>query len=278
MVIYSLLYFNRMKQFYHQLMLLYLLLLLLFKKQILFLGNGKESSNNLSTNSVCGNGNVSSGSGNKVFPRLQKVASVGSTGGSAVIMRQDTIEELVEVEDNKVLTLRPGSVVSLAPKIVKSDVRSTPDIKRVKSFDNGSITSTEKENGCVENDQPPTASTTTTTSTTTTISALPSQIVFPNAEYKEIMSNIMNFKVDVKLEVQRLNQKIGRLEDLISDLVLKLSDENTVREIKERKIESDGNEVYNSNGEQQQKTFGGVLLKPSCMGETSSMSAGKSDR
>lgn len=38
-------------------------------------------------------------------------------------------------------------------------------------------------------------------------------------EYKEIMSNLMDFKVDVKLEIQRLNQRMGRMEELLAELV-----------------------------------------------------------
>ena len=41
-------------------------------------------------------------------------------------------------------------------------------------------------------------------------------------EYKEIMANIMEFKVDVKLEVQKLNQKVSRMEDMLSELVSRL--------------------------------------------------------
>lgn len=41
-------------------------------------------------------------------------------------------------------------------------------------------------------------------------------------EYKEIMTNIMEFKVDVKLEVQKLNQKVGRMEEMLSELLSRL--------------------------------------------------------
>ncbi|XP_054262290.1 potassium voltage-gated channel protein eag isoform X2 [Macrosteles quadrilineatus] len=60
--------------------------------------SGRESP---AKSSGSGNGNGSSGgSGNKVFPKLQKVTAAGSVG-PAQVTRQDTIEEIVEVEDRQ---------------------------------------------------------------------------------------------------------------------------------------------------------------------------------
>lgn len=44
-----------------------------------------------------------------------------------------------------------------------------------------------------------------------------------SVEYQQIISNMMDFKVDVKLEIQRLNQKMNKLEDLLGDISSKLN-------------------------------------------------------
>ena len=44
-----------------------------------------------------------------------------------------------------------------------------------------------------------------------------------SAEYQQIMAHIMDFKVDVKLEIQRLNQKMSKMEDMLSEIVSKLN-------------------------------------------------------
>ncbi|XP_063236097.1 potassium voltage-gated channel protein eag [Bacillus rossius redtenbacheri] len=41
-------------------------------------------------------------------------------------------------------------------------------------------------------------------------------------EYKELVANLMDFKVDVKLEVQKLNQKVGRMEELLVEIAGRL--------------------------------------------------------
>lgn len=44
-----------------------------------------------------------------------------------------------------------------------------------------------------------------------------------STEYQQLITNIMDFKIDVKLEIQRLNQRMNKLEDLLSDIVVKLN-------------------------------------------------------
>lgn len=43
------------------------------------------------------------------------------------------------------------------------------------------------------------------------------------AEYKEIITNLMDFKVDVKLEIQKLNQKFNKMEDMMAELLKRLT-------------------------------------------------------
>lgn len=102
------------------------------------------------------------GSGNKVFPKLQKVTatSAGPLHSPSSLRREKTIDESIEVEEP--LPKSEGGLVVYRPK------GTSPD------------------------------------------------------KYKEIITNIMDFKVDVKLEVQRLNQKIARVEELLSEIVNRL--------------------------------------------------------
>lgn len=102
------------------------------------------------------------GSGNKVFPKLQKVTATSSAPlhSPSGLRREKTIDETTEVED---IAPKPESgLVVYQPK------STSPD------------------------------------------------------KYKEIITNIMDFKVDVKLEVQRLNQKIARMEELLGEIVNRL--------------------------------------------------------
>ncbi|XP_072158548.1 potassium voltage-gated channel protein eag isoform X4 [Bemisia tabaci] len=138
-----------------------------------------------------GNGSSGHGSGNKVFPKLQKVTAA-SSGGILIpppaITRQSTVEEIVEFEDSA------------------KQSQSGTNLAKVELYDSGIIRSSDQKlneasssNLVIYEPQP------------------------ASVDYKEIMSNIMDFKVDVKLEVQRLNQKMGRMEELLGELVNRLS-------------------------------------------------------
>lgn len=165
-------------------------------------GSSKDKAQSLSSGA---GGNTSTsgtaaGSGNKVFPKLQKVTTTTATTPSSVappqITRQDTIEEIVELED------RAGATRT-----------ASTNLRKVDSYDSGILRSCDQRlneassGGLVLYQQP------TGTSVPLGIAA---------TEYKEIISNIMDFKVDVKLEVQRLNQKVGRMEELLTELISRL--------------------------------------------------------
>lgn len=130
-----------------------------------------------SSSSSGSNNQPPTGSGNKVFPKLQKVSSGASPG----ITRQDTIEEIVEVEQ-------------------PSTHYRNLNLRKMQSYDCGL--------------RDPSSISLYHTPTPETIAP---------SEYKELLTNLMDFKVDVKLEIQRLNQKVGRIEDMLSDLVKRLS-------------------------------------------------------
>ncbi|XP_073982982.1 potassium voltage-gated channel protein ether a go-go isoform X2 [Rhodnius prolixus] len=129
--------------------------------------------------SAGGGGGSNGGSGNKVFPKLQKVTAASSSLVPTTMSRQDTIEEIVELEDRH----RPTN------------------LRKFDSYDSGIIKSDQKLNETPFRPQPAAAT---------------------PAEYKEIMTNIMDFKVDVKLEVQKLNQKVARMEELLTEVLSRL--------------------------------------------------------
>ncbi|XP_039293603.1 potassium voltage-gated channel protein eag isoform X4 [Nilaparvata lugens] len=134
---------------------------------------------------VNGNGPGPGGGGNKVFPKLQKVTAAGGMAPA----RQDTIEEIVELED-------------------KIGARGA-GLRKFESYDSGIIRSSDK---CINEGA---------ASGTVPMPFRPAPAGTP-AEYKEIISNIMDFKVDVKLEVQRLNQKVSRMEELLTEVLSRL--------------------------------------------------------
>lgn len=116
------------------------------------------------------------GSGNKVFPKLQKL----STTTGPQVKRQDTIEEIVEVED----------MVRERARIDRS-----LSLRKVDSYDCGL--------------RDPTAA---------LLYAAPEP-----PDCRDLMANMMDFKVDVKLEIQRLTQKVGRMEDLLGEIAARLA-------------------------------------------------------
>ncbi|XP_033608096.1 potassium voltage-gated channel protein eag isoform X2 [Cryptotermes secundus] len=167
--------------------------------------NGSSKDKALSLSSAGGNtstGGTAAGSGNKVFPKLQKVTTTTTTTTTPTsvappqITRQDTIDEIVELED------RAGATPT-----------ASTNLRKVDSYDSGILRSCDQRlneassGGLVLYQQP-------------TGTAVPLGIAA--TEYKEIISNIMDFKVDVKLEVQRLNQKVGRMEELLTELISRL--------------------------------------------------------
>lgn len=163
-------------------------------------GSSKDKIQSLSSNvgGTTSTSGTTSGSGNKVFPKLQKVATTTTTATPTAvappqITRQDTIEEIAELED------RAGATRT-----------ASTNLRKVDSYDSGILHSCDQRlneassGGLVLYQQP------TGTRPPLGIAA---------TEYKEIISNIMDFKVDVKLEVQKLNQKVGRVEELLTELI-----------------------------------------------------------
>ncbi|BET01413.1 PAC [Nesidiocoris tenuis] len=168
-----------------------------------------------SSSSTSGGGSANGGSGNKVFPKLQKVATTTSSGPGSGISRQETIDETIEADDSRGRPPAIRKLESYDSGIIKSEVKSAADT--VAAF----------------KPQPSTAS---------------------PPEYKEIMTNIMDFKVDVKLEVQKLNQKVARMEELLTEVLSRLgsaspsSASQSGAEVSSQKLPSAPSDVRVSQG------------------------------
>lgn len=136
----------------------------------------------------------SNGTGNKIFPKLQKMPT--STTVMSSISRQDTINE--SIESDKKLT------------ITTTATTTTP-----------TATTSATEVPVVESKALVRAGGEAASSSYIHTTHLPS------VEYKEILSTLMDLKVDIRLEVQKLNQKMTRLEDMIGDIINRLASANT---------------------------------------------------
>lgn len=119
-----------------------------------------------------------SGSGNKVFPK--QVTPQRSN------RQQDTIEEIVEVEERR--------------------VARTALLRKAESNDSGILRSSEQR---LNEPAPVSTPTPTPTPVTPTIAPLPAP------ELQQVLASIAEFKVDIRLELQRLGQRAARLEDML---------------------------------------------------------------
>lgn len=116
-----------------------------------------------------------SGSGNKVFPK-QATPQRSSR-------QQDTIEEIVEVEERRVV--------------------SRTALRKAESNDSGILRSSEQRL-C----EPPAPQVIPTPVT-------PAVAPLPAPELQLVLASIAEFKVDVRLELQRLGQRAARLEEML---------------------------------------------------------------
>ncbi|XP_059480211.1 potassium voltage-gated channel protein eag isoform X3 [Neocloeon triangulifer] len=131
-----------------------------------------------------------SGSGNKVFPK--------QTTPQRTSARQDTIDEIVEVEER-----RAASKLAL--------------LRKADSNDSGILRSSEQKLSELS-----TATTTSLIATSTAVA--PTNIVapivapLPAPELQLLLASIAEFKVDVRLELQRLGQRAARLEEMLGNV------------------------------------------------------------
>ncbi|XP_037917876.1 potassium voltage-gated channel protein eag isoform X3 [Hermetia illucens] len=138
------------------------------------------------------------GQGNKVFPKAPKL-----TPGPATLARQDTIDEGGEVD-----TSPPSRGTTLHierdRESAKERIERNLAIERERQIELASLratTSDTYDTGLRE--QPPTLA------------------------QRDLIASVLDLKVDVRLEMQRMSQRIGRIEDLLGDLVKRLAQDSS---------------------------------------------------
>lgn len=148
----------------------------------------------------------SGGPGNKVFPKVAKLASSPASS----LARQDTIDEGGE-----------GDAVSPVPvphsREHRLSIDKTGSVDRV-----GSV----ERNLSLERERQIEMACSRATMIDTYDNGLRDQ---PSTlAERDLVATVMDMKVDMRLEMQRMNQRISKIEDMLGDLVNRLStDQNT---------------------------------------------------
>jgi hypothetical protein len=160
----------------------------------------------------------------------------GGGGGAPPPPVSKTITATDSLEDNKVQQSTPGSS-SEPPASSSSSAAPEPSkLSKIKQAASGNKVFPTKSKPTISGRQETIEELTETTSVGSPAKDMVVAAGSPSAaataalmtatasaEYQQIISNMMDFKVDVKLEIQRLNQKMNKLEDLLGDIVVKLN-------------------------------------------------------
>jgi potassium voltage-gated channel Eag-related subfamily H protein len=155
----------------------------------------------------------------KVFPKSVKL----SPAGPASLTRQDTIEEGGEAESNsRESSHRPSIQIDGQEK---DTVTTSPATTAASLATRGRDRDREKKereerNLSLERERQiemAKARETTSDSYDTGLREQPSTLV-----QRDLISTVLDMKVDVRLEMQRMSQRIGRIEDLLTDLLNRL--------------------------------------------------------
>ncbi|XP_046867366.1 potassium voltage-gated channel protein eag isoform X2 [Drosophila willistoni] len=161
------------------------------------------------------------GQGNKVFPKAPKMQA-----SQATLARQDTIDEGGEVDssppsrDSRVVMEGGGTNTTNAVTIASATTTTIATSSGVGA--GGAIiqSSGADRNLALERErQIEMASSRATTSDTydTGLRETP-----PTLAQRDLIATVLDMKVDVRLELQRMQQRIGRIEDLLGELVKRL--------------------------------------------------------
>ncbi|KAL9877759.1 potassium voltage-gated channel protein ether a go-go isoform 3-T5 [Glossina fuscipes fuscipes] len=142
------------------------------------------------------------GQGNKVniFPKAPKLQA-----SQATLARQDTIDEGGEVEssppsrDSRVVI--EGSSTPSAGNIPKDRTLALEKERQIEMASSRATTSDTYDTGLRE--QPPTLA------------------------QRDLIATVLDLKVDVRLELQRMQQRIGRIEDMLGELVKRLQQDSS---------------------------------------------------
>ncbi|XP_022218820.2 LOW QUALITY PROTEIN: potassium voltage-gated channel protein eag [Drosophila obscura] len=173
------------------------------------------------------------GQGNKVFPKAPKLQA-----SQATLARQDTIDEGGEVDssppsrDSRVVIdggAASAPVVATAAGTAAAAATAAPGVAALTGPGSsgagggtGAVTALVKgeRNLALERErQIEMASSRATTSDTydTGLRETP-----PTLAQRDLIATVLDMKVDVRLELQRMQQRIGRIEDLLGELVKRL--------------------------------------------------------
>ncbi|CRK97638.1 CLUMA_CG011023, isoform A [Clunio marinus] len=166
-------------------------------------------------------GNNGGGQGNKIFPKSVKLSP-----GPASLTRQDTIEEGGEGESAS--QTREGSQrssIQLESRPELSSDRSKPprDPLMMDTLEKDRAKERQKEerNLSLERERQiemAKARETTSDSYDSGLREQPSTLA-----QRDLISTVLDMKVDVRLEMQRMSQRISRIEELLTDLVNRLT-------------------------------------------------------
>ncbi|XP_017964087.1 potassium voltage-gated channel protein eag isoform X14 [Drosophila navojoa] len=163
------------------------------------------------------------GQGNKVFPKAPKLQA-----SQATLARQDTIDEGGEVDssppsrDSRVVI--DGGAATTATSTVTATAAGASGAGGSASGTTGAptaATGVKERNLALERErQIEMASSRATTSDTydTGLRETP-----PTLAQRDLIATVLDMKVDVRLELQRMQQRIGRIEDLLGELVKRLA-------------------------------------------------------
>ncbi|KAH8276465.1 hypothetical protein KR044_009817 [Drosophila immigrans] len=170
------------------------------------------------------------GQGNKVFPKAPKLQA-----SQATLARQDTIDEGGEVDssppsrDSRVVidggasSAAPGATTATTPGVASGTVAvvGSAAAGAAGGAAGGATGGGGKDrNLALERErQIEMASSRATTSDTydTGLRETP-----PTLAQRDLIATVLDMKVDVRLELQRMQQRIGRIEDLLGELVKRL--------------------------------------------------------
>nr|NP_001259558.1 ether a go-go, isoform G [Drosophila melanogaster]AGB95400.1 ether a go-go, isoform G [Drosophila melanogaster] len=168
------------------------------------------------------------GQGNKVFPKAPKLQA-----SQATLARQDTIDEGGEVDSSP--PSRDSRVVIEGAAVSSATVGPSPPVATTSSAAAGAgvsggpgsggtvvaiVTKADRNLALERERQIEMASSRATTSDTydTGLRETP-----PTLAQRDLIATVLDMKVDVRLELQRMQQRIGRIEDLLGELVKRLA-------------------------------------------------------
>lgn len=193
-------------------------------------------------------GGSNGGQGNKVFPKATKLAPSPATS----LARQDTIDEGGEGDSVSPIPVPQGRL---------AEHRLSIDRAASLSLDRGSS----ERNLSLERERQIEMACSRATMIDTYDTGLREQ---PSTlAERDLVATVMDMKVDMRLEMQRMNQRISKIEDMLGDLVKRLSGD-----INTSTVSTPGTVVHQPPTEELSSTFSVAAASPPVQPSTSSVS------